>query len=169
MSWYIDVDKGLTNTEFPDVAEGTITAPGPTATWYVNNDNELVTGLMISVYPNIMEPPYPISMWYVDIDEGHPTLDAFPDIPVLMEAPYPEAMWYVDTDAGHPTLGAFPEMPDFGAISHASNLKTIKISSTVNSIGEDSFRNTALTSVQLPSGCTYSSTSFPDNCTIIIQ
>lgn len=65
-----------------------------------------------------------------------------------------------------PYLDEFPEMHMLGAFCHATNLNSVTIPSTVQSIGRYSFTHTVLTAVTLPDACTYYSTSFPEGCTV---
>ena len=53
-----------------------------------------------------------------------------------------------------------------GAFANSINLKKIVIPQSVKFIGENAFRNTALSSVKISSDCTYGSESFPENCNV---
>lgn len=53
-----------------------------------------------------------------------------------------------------------------GAFANSINLKKIVIPQSVKFIGENAFRNTALSSVKIASDCVYSQESFPENCKV---
>ena len=53
-----------------------------------------------------------------------------------------------------------------GAFANSINLKKIVIPQSVKFIGENAFRNTALSSVKISSDCVYSQESFPNGCKI---
>lgn len=53
-----------------------------------------------------------------------------------------------------------------GAFANSINLKKIVIPQSVKFIGENAFRNTALSLVKIASDCVYSQESFPDDCKI---
>ena len=53
-----------------------------------------------------------------------------------------------------------------GAFASSVNLKKIVIPQSVKFIGENAFRNTALSSVKIASDCVYSQESFPDGCNV---
>jgi len=54
-----------------------------------------------------------------------------------------------------------------GAFADCTNLRKIIIPKSVKFIGENSFRNTKLSSVKISSECIYSKGSFPNSCKII--
>ena len=56
-----------------------------------------------------------------------------------------------------------------GAFINCTQLTEVRIPDSVTSISPYSFYNTGLRKVSLPSGCTYSDTSFPENCVITIR
>lgn len=75
---------------------------------------------------------------------------------------YPSSVWICNNGLTH----NIDEPEQLGAFAHATHLSSVIIPRSVKSIGEYSFRNTALTSVTIASDCSYYPTSFPDNCTI---
>lgn len=54
----------------------------------------------------------------------------------------------------------------FGAFANDTSLAKAVIPKSVKFIGENAFRNTALSSVKISSDCVYSQESFPDGCKI---
>ena len=54
----------------------------------------------------------------------------------------------------------------FGAFANDTNLTKVVIPKSVTFIGENAFRNTALSSVKISSDCVYSQESFPDGCNV---
>ena len=53
-----------------------------------------------------------------------------------------------------------------GAFANDTSLSKVIIPKSVKFIGENAFRNTALSSVKISSDCVYSQESFPDGCKI---
>ena len=53
-----------------------------------------------------------------------------------------------------------------GAIANDTSLAKVIIPKSVKFIGENAFRNTALSSVKISSDCVYSQESFPESCNI---
>ena len=94
------------------------------------------------------------------------TNENLPD-PIDWQPPYPSGMWVLD-DNDILTNSMLPEvLIDYqGAFNKCAHLVEVTIPKTVKSIGEWSFRETALTSVTIASDCTYYDTSFPENCVI---
>ena len=82
----------------------------------------------------------------------------------IMSEPYPPFWWYISN--GRLTHTGLPAPIGAGAFFGCSNLKKVHIPESVKSIGAYAFAGTALTSVKIAGDCTYSSTSFPDGCTI---
>lgn len=78
--------------------------------------------------------------------------------------PYPPFMWYVEN--GRLTHVGLPEKTLVGAFLGCTNLRRVVIPRSVRYIGEYTFRNTQITQVTINSNCTYSDTSFPENCTV---
>ena len=62
--------------------------------------------------------------------------------------------------------GILPDDMLVGAFANANHLKKVTIPESVSYIGENAFRNTALSSVKISSDCVYSQESFPDGCKI---
>ena len=54
----------------------------------------------------------------------------------------------------------------FGAFANDTSLSKVVIPKSVNFIGENAFRNTALSSVKISEDCDYGSESFPDGCNV---
>ena len=53
-----------------------------------------------------------------------------------------------------------------GAFANDTSLSKVVIPKSVNFIGENAFKNTALSSVKISEDCDYGSESFPDGCKI---
>ena len=53
-----------------------------------------------------------------------------------------------------------------GAFANDTSLAKVVIPKSVKFIGENAFRNTALSSVKISSDCVYSQESFPDSCNV---
>ena len=81
-----------------------------------------------------------------------------------IQAPYPPFWWYVEN--GRLTHAGLPEKNLVGAFLGCSNLKTAKIPESVKNIGSHAFAGTALKKVKIASDCSYSDSSFPDNCPV---
>ena len=138
--------------------------PDNTATW------EMRDGVLTPILaPDLPDPPFidpiPDSVWRIENGELITGLMIPVSTPVMIK-PYPLSMWYVDTDLGYPLLGAFPDMPMLGAFANAIEMNRVEVSDNLTAIGEVSFRGTQLTEVEIPTGCTYKSTSFPQGCEI---
>lgn len=82
---------------------------------------------------------------------------------VIVE-PYPPFFWTVS--GGRITKSGLPAPVLRGAFANCVSLNTAHIPHSCEEIGEYAFRNTALTSVTISEECTYSATSFPDDCTV---
>lgn len=54
----------------------------------------------------------------------------------------------------------------FGAFANDTNLTKVVIPKSVRFIGDNAFKNTALSSVKISSDCVYSQESFPESCNI---
>lgn len=106
-----------------------------------------------------------IEMWTLD-ENDILTNENLPN-PIDWQPPYPAGMWVLD-DNDILTNSMLPEaLIDYqGAFNKCAHLVEVTIPKTVKSIGEWSFRETALTSVTIASDCTYYDTSFPENCVI---
>lgn len=59
-----------------------------------------------------------------------------------------------------------PDMELIGAFANDTSLTKVVIPKSVKFIGENAFRNTALSSVKISSDCVYGSESFPESCNI---
>ena len=105
-----------------------------------------------------------VGIWTVS--DGRLVHDDLPERPTgnYIQPPYPSFWWYVDN--GRLVNSNLPAPVHRGAFANCTLLETAHIPESVKSIGEYSFRNTALSSVKIASDCTYSVTSFPENCEI---
>lgn len=135
---------------------------------YYTNNNEYNTRVMLNEGDTIQ--PYEVptrnlpSVWYVR--DGRLVRDTLPE-PLTgnyIQAPYPPFWWYVEN--GRLTHAGLPEKTLVGAFLGCTNLRRVVIPRSVRYIGEYTFRNTQITQVTINSNCTYSDTSFPENCTV---
>lgn len=78
--------------------------------------------------------------------------------------PYPPFFWTVS--GGRITKSGLPAPVLRGAFANCVSLDTAHIPHSCEEIGEYAFRNTALETVTISGECTYSVTSFPDDCTV---
>lgn len=132
------------------------------ALWTVD-DNRLTHADLPEPLTAIMSEPYPPVWWYVDGEKL--THNGLPEpLTSIMQPPYPLFWWYVDN--GRLVNSNLPAPVHRGAFANCTLLETAHIPESVKSIGEYSFRNTALESVKIASDCTYSVTSFPEDCEI---
>ena len=131
--------------------------------WYVADGKLAHDNLSEPLTGNYIQPPYPPFWWYVN--DGNLTHDGLPEpISAIMSEPYPPFWWYVEN--GRLTHVGLPEKILVGAFLGCTNLRRVIIPRSVRYIGEYTFRNTQITQVTINSDCTYSDTSFPENCTV---
>ena len=132
------------------------------ALWTVQN-NKLTHSDLPAAISSIMSAPYPPFWWYVD--SGKLTNSNLPEaISNVMSPPYLPFWWYVDN--GRLVNSNLPAPVLRGAFANCKSLDTAHIPESCKSIGAYAFRNTALESVTIASDCTYSATSFPEDCEI---
>lgn len=81
-----------------------------------------------------------------------------------MQPPYPPFWWNVSN--GKLTHTGLPAPVIRGAFAHCKSLDTAHIPESCKQLGTHTFRNTALESVKIASDCTYSTTTFPEDCEI---
>ncbi len=82
----------------------------------------------------------------------------------VMEAPFPPFWWNVS--GGKLTHTGLPAPVLCGAFANCASLDTAHIPESCKSLGTYTFRNTALASVTIADDCTYSTTTFPEDCEI---
>lgn len=104
--------------------------------------------------------PYPATVF--QIADDYPYLQDVQGVYGITE-PYPVGVMMIGNS--YPFL-ATGNCVNFGACCHATSLTDLTIPETVTSIGEYSFRNSAVECVKVCGGCSYSGTSFPDGCTV---
>lgn len=78
--------------------------------------------------------------------------------------PFPFASWRIANESLR--AGLMPDLELIGAFANDTSLSKVIIPKSVKFIGENAFRNTALSSVKISSDCVYSQKSFPDGCKI---
>lgn len=89
-----------------------------------------------------------------------------PELPqYTMSAPYPFYVWKIEEEP-RPTISAFYTKKKFGACANSLDVETVIIPNSVSYIGREAFYYTKISSVILPTNCTYYSTSFPIDCEI---
>ena len=124
------------------------------------SDNSNITPSEINACQAVVKEP---ALW--EVEDGKLTHD---DLPAPIESPfappYPPFWWYVDN--GRLVNSNLPAPVLRGAFANCKSLDTAHIPESVKSIGQYAFRNTALESVKIASDCTYSATSFPEDCEI---
>lgn len=84
--------------------------------------------------------------------------------PAVFSEPFPNASWKIANK--EIKSGLMPDIELIGAFANDTSLAKIVIPKPVTFIGENAFRNTALSSVKISSDCVYSQESFPDGCKI---
>lgn len=107
--------------------------------------------------------PYPSIFWMWEDDYKSEAIPTALSSSVQTQ-PVSEIVWVI-TNGDFATANT-PAPVVRGAFANCTLLETAHIPESVKSIGEYSFRNTALESVKIASDCTYSVTSFPENCEI---
>ena len=107
------------------------------------------------------------------VSDGVLDSDCLPDRTSMpqysMTKPYPAALWRVEGGVlTHALLPGYVPAGE-GAFKYAEGLQRAVFPASLRSVGAESFRYTALTSVTLPAGCTYSDTSFPEGCEVRVS
>lgn len=131
------------------------------SSFYIAENNTITADILPT--PVGWQTPYPNGIWYVD---NHKLCNSELPSKLSYAEPYPFSMWYLNTEVGHLHDSAIPFPIIVDAFRNCTNLKNIKVSTSVKSIGKLSFENTAVTSVKLAGDCTYYSTTFPQDCVV---
>lgn len=119
-------------------------------------------------YPTFSDAPDFESVNYYQNQSMFLTTDGYP---IFKGKPYLESSPIINTDF-YADGKNYLQMKNVrfslisGAFANSINLKKIVIPQSVKFIGENAFRNTALSSVKISSDCVYSQESFPDGCKI---
>ena len=119
-------------------------------------------------YPTFSDAPDFESVNYYQNQSMFLTTDGYP---IFKGKPYLESSPIVNTDF-YADGKNYLQMKNVrfslisGAFANSINLKKIVIPQSVKFIGENAFRNTALSSVKISSDCVYSQESFPESCNI---
>lgn len=132
-----------------------------TGSFYINDSGRITADAIPE--PVDWQTPYPNGIWYID---NHKLCNSALPSKLSYTEPYPFSMWYLNTEVGHLHDSAIPFPIIVDAFRNCTNLKNIKVSTSVKSIGKLSFENTAVTSVKLANDCTYYSTTFPQDCVV---
>jgi hypothetical protein len=99
------------------------------------------------------------------IEDNRLTHDDLPaPLEHIMAEPYPPFWWSVR--GGRLVHTGLPAPVLRGAFANCVSLDTAHIPHSCEEIGKYAFRNTALDTVTISEECTYSATSFPDDCTV---
>ena len=131
-------------------------------------ENFIVSSDKNGGYPTFSDAPDFESVNYYQNQSMFLTTDGYP---VFKNKNYPESDSVVNT-AFYADGKNYLQMKNVrfslisGAFANSINLKKIVIPQSVKFIGENAFRNTALSSVKISSECIYSQESFPDGCKI---
>ena len=117
-------------------------------------------------------PSFPDSYDFERIDYSNQLMFLTSDgYPVFKNKNYPESDSVVNT-AFYADGKNYLQMKNVrfslisGAFANDTSLAKVVIPQSVKFIGENAFRNTALSSVKISSNCVYSQESFPDGCKI---
>ena len=106
------------------------------------------------------------------IQDGKLTNDEFialPGKPFVGDSPY--TMWRIDPDVNNgmpfvPLMIGLPVLSHTGAFMDVSTLEHVTIPRSCKTIGRFAFAGTSLRKVKIASDCTYSETSFPEDCEV---
>ena len=101
--------------------------------------------------------------WYI-ANERHKHSQLPEPITSLMVRPYPPGWWGMA--GSRLTHSDLAEKTKCGAFYGCIGLKNAVIPPSVRRIGEYSFSGTDLTEVRIGRNCSYSDTSFPEDCTV---
>lgn len=78
----------------------------------------------------------------------------------------PPTKWLLDEN-NNLTMPILKEVDnDLGAFANAESLKTIILPDSVETLGKLTYRDTLLSSVELPTNCQYHEKTFPENCSV---
>ena len=161
-SFYLN-DTRIDANLIPDLVDWIM--PLPLGVWRISTTGKL--RMAGGAVPLVGYAPYPFGVWFKDIEHSNKLHAGGMPYPLLPTPPYPPYMWHINESQAQITQDCLRDSPVLGAFAHASELSNVRSSNNLELIGEFSFRHTALTTVQLPPGCTYQDTSFPDECIII--
>ena len=159
-SFYLNSEERIDADAMPDSIQ--CSSPFPMGVWTLQSDGTLHAGGMPEkIYG---QTPYPYGVWYLK-STGVIHAGGMPD-QLEWQIPYGHGIWFVDTDENQLTTIDFNELPTLGAFSNAQNMVATVTSDNLQSIGEESYRNTRLRTIEIPQTCTYYPTSFPDDCEV---
>ncbi len=119
-------------------------------------------------YPTFSDAPDFESVNYYQNQSMFLTTDGYP---IFKGKPYLESSPIINTDF-YADGKNYLQMKNVrfslisGAFANDTSLAKVVIPQSVKFIGENAFRNTALSSVKISSDCVYSQESFPDGCKI---
>ena len=131
-------------------------------------ENFIVSSDKNGGYPTFSDAPDFESVNYYQNQSMFLTTDGYP---IFKGKPYLESSPIINTDF-YADGKNYLQMKNVrfslisGAFANSINLKKIVIPKSVKFIGENAFRNTALSSVKISADCTYGSESFPENCNV---
>ena len=96
------------------------------------------------------------------------TIDMPDNTPVLYAEDYPDMIWRVDgfSNQGKIFSPLIPNMESVGAFLNVGSLEDVVIPKSCKKIGLVSFYGTSLKKVKIAKDCSYSTNSFPSECTV---
>lgn len=131
-------------------------------------ENFIVSSDKNGGYPTFSNAPDFESVNYYQNQSMFLTTDGYP---IFKGKPYLESSPIINTDF-YADGKNYLQMKNVrfslisGAFANDTSLAKVVIPQSVKFIGENAFRNTALSSVKISSDCVYSQESFPDGCKI---
>ena len=131
-------------------------------------ENFIVSSDKNGGYPTFSDAPDFESVNYYQNQSMFLTTDGYP---IFKGKPYLESSPIINTDF-YADGKNYLQMKNVrfslisGAFANDTSLAKVVIPQSVKFIGENAFRNTALSSVKISSDCVYSQESFPDGCKI---
>ena len=131
-------------------------------------ENFIVSSDKNGGYPTFSNAPDFESVNYYQNQSMFLTTDGYP---IFKGKPYLESSPIINTDF-YADGKNYLQMKNVrfslisGAFANDTSLSKVIIPKSVKFIGENAFRNTALSSVKISSDCVYSQESFPESCNI---
>lgn len=114
-----------------------------------------------------LEPNYPKVFWYIEPNNLNNRSLIQPHTPALTPT-YPKVFWYINETQSNVDNGGLHSAEPLGAFRRSSELKTIRLPRSTKELGDNTFENSGLTSVNIVNDCEYNeATTFPPGCTVI--
>ena len=157
MSWYLDTDNRLNNADLGKEGNAGFVSPYPYTFWTTMSS----TDSTLTLNRDSATPPFKV-MRYAIVDE-----EANRNDNQMLTYPYPASFWYMGSD-NKLNLSLIKASMSLGAFARCKQLTEVILPESLTSIGEEAFAESGLRSVTIPNdNCTYYSTSFPEDCTVI--